>query len=88
VSHGSIADLFMPGGPQRQLTKAEQALIKAFRERERELGVAEREMITSHAWLFCSCTSSWQRLTVDTPPAHATCPVHHGFMITWDGRVL
>jgi hypothetical protein len=88
MSHGSIADLFQPAGPQRQLTGAEQAQIKAFRERERELGVTEREMVVGNAWLFCSCQPTWQRVTADTPPAHASCAVHHGFMITWDGRVL
>jgi len=88
MSHGSIADLFPPAGPQRQLTEAEQAQVRAFRMRERELGVAEREMIVTHTWLFCTCRPTWERMTMDSPPGHATCPVHHGFMITWDGRVL
>lgn len=88
MSHGSLADLFQPAGPQREFSKTESAQIAAFRERERDLGVAEREMIVTNAWLFCSCPPAWQRVTMDSPPAHALCVVHHGHMITFDGRVL
>jgi len=76
------------GGMHREYTPAEREQIAAFRQRERDLGISERQMVTTNAWLFCSCPSRLRPVTSDSPPGYAECIVHAGFMITYDGRIL
>ena len=72
-----------------QMTAAEQKRliehIEAYNTAVGEAELAQRRVVTAHAWLFCTCRRWFDRARPDVPP-QAGCQVHGSALVSPDGR--